>query len=457
MARVWARLTLKRFVILCTIAGLLYVSRLLVTRGNNTTGNERANLDERPRQDGHHFERQEKAIAWKENSDEIPRADGLHFERREKAIAWQENSDEIPRDDGHHFGGKRKAKAWWENSHVRPRQDGFHSEEREKAKAWKENVFERPKQDRHRMEEREKPAASVEQKRVDNSDEPHRLQRAAKMAMMIEKDPDVHSNTKKQANWHTGAEIINPHPYIFTINNPGKCGDVFLLIMVTSAPLNTVQRYAIRRTWGNETNADPGTVIKTVFTVGKPDNQRVQTRLERENMVYKDIIQEDFVDSYRNLTLKTVMCLKWASEFCPGAKFVMKADDDTFVNIYSLVRYLKHLPATNTRGLVTGYLYSGAKPVRNRASQRGKPNKWYLSKEEYSRETFPNYPCGFAYVMSGDVVRPLYEVSPTVKYLFLEDVFLGLCLEKLGIEPGRSVRPPPSLLLQRRLVQNRGF
>ncbi|XP_078662134.1 lactosylceramide 1,3-N-acetyl-beta-D-glucosaminyltransferase-like [Branchiostoma floridae x Branchiostoma belcheri] len=205
--------------------------------------------------------------------------------------------------------------------------------------------------------------------------------------------------------------------------------------MVTSAPLNTVQRYAIRRTWGNETNADPGTVIKTVFTVGKPDNQRVQTRLERESMVYKDIIQEEFVDSYRNLTLKTVMCLKWASEFCPGAKFVMKADDDTFVNIYSLVRYLKHLPASNTRKLVTGYLYSGAKPVRNRASQRGKPNKWYLSKEEYSRETFPNYPCGFAYVMSGDVVRPLYEVSPTVKYLFLEDVFLGLCLEKLGIEP----------------------
>ncbi|XP_035657367.1 beta-1,3-galactosyltransferase 5-like [Branchiostoma floridae] len=190
------------------------------------------------------------------------------------------------------------------------------------------------------------------------------------------------------------------------------------------------RRFAIRHTWGNETNV-PGTVIKTVFAVGKPGNASTQRGLEYENKVYKDIIQEDFVDSYKNLTLKTVMCMKWASEFCPYAKFVMKADDDAFVNMFNLVRLLR---SKMPKEFVTGHVYTEAKPDR-------RPDKrWYLSEEEYPRETFPKYPCGFAYVMSYDVTGLIYEVSLTLKYLFLEDVFLGLCLEGLSLQPAHDGR-----------------
>ncbi|KAI8497231.1 hypothetical protein Bbelb_251800 [Branchiostoma belcheri] len=231
-------------------------------------------------------------------------------------------------------------------------------------------------------------------------------------------------------------KVINPHPYKFTINNPGKCRagkDVFLLIMVISAPGDADLRHAIRKTWGQET-IDADIVMKTVFTVGIPNNASVQKNLEQENTLNQDIIQENFVDSYRNLTLKTVMCLKWASEFCPGAKFVMKVDDDTFVNIYSLVRHLKRLSANKTTRLVTGHVNSGVEPIRD-LNTTDKNKRWYISTKDYPWETFPDYASGLAYVMSGDVVRPLYEASWTVKYLFLEDVFLGHCMEKLGIKP----------------------
>ena len=40
-----------------------------------------------------------------------------------------------------------------------------------------------------------------------------------------------------------------------------------------------------------------------------------------------------FQDTYRNLTLKTVMGLKWSAIFCPQARHVMKTDDDIFVNV----------------------------------------------------------------------------------------------------------------------------
>ncbi|XP_078582023.1 beta-1,3-galactosyltransferase 5-like [Branchiostoma floridae x Branchiostoma japonicum] len=248
-------------------------------------------------------------------------------------------------------------------------------------------------------------------------------------------DPPVPVHLTAREMEPTDSPVINPHPYTFTINNPGKCAgsDVFLLVIVTSSPDNHAQRFAIRQTWGNETNV-PGTVIKTVFAVGKPGNASTQRGLEYENKVYKDIIQEDFVDSYKNLTLKTVMCMKWASEFCPYAKFVMKADDDAFVNIFNLVRLLR---SKMPKEFVTGHVYTEAKPDR-------RPEKrWYLSEEEYPRETFPKYPCGFVYVMSYDVTGLIYEVSLTLKYLFLEDVFLGLCLERLNLQPAHDGRFNP--------------
>ncbi|XP_078674751.1 beta-1,3-galactosyltransferase 5-like [Branchiostoma floridae x Branchiostoma belcheri] len=229
----------------------------------------------------------------------------------------------------------------------------------------------------------------------------------------------VRSNTNESA-------VISPYPYTYVINSPEKCsgGDVILVVMVTSSPGNHAQRRAIRQTWGNDTSI-PG--IRTLFAVGTTDKATTQRGLDHEGQAHQDIIQGNFIDSYRNLTLKTVMCLKWASEFCPGAKFFMKADDDTFVNIFTLLRHLRGLGSNTTERFVMGWIYNaGGKPKRTPG------NKWYLSRQDYPRDTFPKYPCGFAYVISNDITGLLYQVSLTLKYLFLEDVFLGLCLEKLG-------------------------
>ncbi|CAH1241654.1 B3GALT1 [Branchiostoma lanceolatum] len=143
-------------------------------------------------------------------------------------------------------------------------------------------------------------------------------------------------------------DLINPHTYTFVLNNPDKCKsgeDVFLLILVSTRHLNHRQRYEIRQTWGKEANV-PGVVIKVLFAVGLVTDAALQRGLEHESRVHKDIIQENFIDSDRNRTLKTIMGLKWAAQFCPQAQYVMKANDDTFVNVFSLVKYLKDLHVT---------------------------------------------------------------------------------------------------------------
>ncbi|XP_019636653.1 PREDICTED: beta-1,3-galactosyltransferase 5-like [Branchiostoma belcheri] len=282
-------------------------------------------------------------------------------------------------------------------------------------------------------ENRKADSIEHEHRRTDSIEHEHR------MADSIEHERRGNKSAKVGESQHgpdtdKGSETvadINPHPYSFLINNPGKCEnqDVFLLIMVTSAAGNTRQRSDVRKTWGKETNM-PGVNIKTVFAIGKAGDITHQTALAEENKAHRDILQEDFADTPRNSSLKTVMCLRWASQFCGNAEFVLKAEDDTFVNLIPLVNHLRDLHAGNTTRLIMGYTYSGTKPLRDPFFIP----KWYVSEQEYARDTYPTYPGGFAYVMSNDVLRPLYEVSFKVKYLSLEDVFLGLCAEKLGIE-----------------------
>ena len=50
--------------------------------------------------------------------------------------------------------------------------------------------------------------------------------------------------------------------------------------------------------------------------------------IEKEAKREADLVQGDFKDTYHHLAYKNVMGKLWASEFCPQAEFVVKADDD---------------------------------------------------------------------------------------------------------------------------------
>ena len=53
-------------------------------------------------------------------------------------------------------------------------------------------------------------------------------------------------------------------------------------------------------------------------------------------------MQEDFVDSYANLTVKSLMMLKWFSQSCSDkALYLMKTDDDMYVNLVNLYDMVK--------------------------------------------------------------------------------------------------------------------
>lgn len=56
--------------------------------------------------------------------------------------------------------------------------------------------------------------------------------------------------------------------------------------------------------------------VKIVFLIGQTLNNETQNKIYDESDTYRDLIQESFIDSYNNLTLKSIMMLKWVSNNC---------------------------------------------------------------------------------------------------------------------------------------------
>lgn len=73
----------------------------------------------------------------------------------------------------------------------------------------------------------------------------------------------------------------------------------------------------------------PGNIdseYKVVFLLGLPNHDNdstIQNKIEEESEKYGDVIQEGFIDSYNNLTLKSIMMLKWINNNCnDSGKFI---------------------------------------------------------------------------------------------------------------------------------------
>ncbi|XP_067003763.2 beta-1,3-galactosyltransferase 1 isoform X2 [Anabrus simplex] len=214
------------------------------------------------------------------------------------------------------------------------------------------------------------------------------------------------------------------------IAQPDLCGQqLFLLIVVCSAVTNFEARAAIRETWASvaSTSNNNTKTVKVAFLLGDPDNSTLQEQVEEESIRHGDVIQEGFIDSYNNLTLKTVMMLKWVHSYCTSAHFIMKTDDDMFVNINNLIKLLK---VKGGPGLLLGTLICGAKPILDANS------KWYSPRYMYAGRVYPNYVSGTGYVMAADVAQNLYRVALRTPLFHLEDVYLtGVCARKAGIRP----------------------
>ena len=195
-----------------------------------------------------------------------------------------------------------------------------------------------------------------------------------------------------------------------------------LLILVSSAPANFGRRFLIRQTWG----ADNKIVSqwKTYFLLGQIKDPTRSVLLKKENRIYGDMIRADYYESYWNQSLKIQMAFEWAARYCHFS-YLLKVDDDVFVNAKSLVDVL-HLKTTPKKGLYMGKLNHNPFVKRD--------GKWRVSSEEYSGTHYPDFCSGAGFVMSYDVVESMVPLFDVIKPFRLDDVYVGILVGKLGVK-----------------------
>ena len=69
---------------------------------------------------------------------------------------------------------------------------------------------------------------------------------------------------------------------------------------------------------------------------GVTTDAALQRRVEEESSQHGDLVQGDFLDTYHNLSYKATMGNLWVAEFCSQAQFVVKTDDDMYVDLYEV-------------------------------------------------------------------------------------------------------------------------
>lgn len=112
-------------------------------------------------------------------------------------------------------------------------------------------------------------------------------------------------------------------------------------------------------------------------------------------------------DTYRNLTYKHIMALKWFTENYPHVNYLLKLDDDVFVNIPAVHEHLLNNKQQ------TKYLLG--RPMARTVSSTG---KWKVIPEEFAGDQYPEYVGGPSIFYSNDFVIAVF--NKMFKTLFLD-------------------------------------
>ena len=119
--------------------------------------------------------------------------------------------------------------------------------------------------------------------------------------------------------------------------------------------------------------------ISIVFLVGKAKTLSLLKKIKEENENFGDILMMDFEDSYNNLTIKTMMTLKFhlMDQWLQIPKYLFKVDDDSYVNIPSLYKLAFNSSISSKKDLLTGYALMGSK--------KGPVKVWRVSKKDRNK------------------------------------------------------------------------
>ncbi|KAL3861237.1 hypothetical protein ACJMK2_007285 [Sinanodonta woodiana] len=204
----------------------------------------------------------------------------------------------------------------------------------------------------------------------------------------------------------------------YVLNSPNACANkqINIIIIVHSAASNFQRRNVLRETWLNSVLLEKMS-SQHVFLLGKTHNATTQDMISEERQIHGDIVQGDFIDDYHNLTHKAVLGLNWIYEICKNARFVLKVDDDVYLNIFRLMDEI--LPSVQYSPYsIMCNVHHDLDVVRH--------GKWAVDIDYFPTCTLYPFPyCGGGFALFSSTVVPLLlDLAHSVPFIWIDDVYV---------------------------------
>lgn len=193
-----------------------------------------------------------------------------------------------------------------------------------------------------------------------------------------------------------------------------------ILVYFQSKWEHVLKRRNLRQTWASAFAYNNGRQMKFAFILGKPTDVNDQVKINNEQMLHGDIIEGDFIDSVRNLTFKSVIVMDFIERSCKYVKYIIKADDDIFLNLFVVMQ--KVLPTINPeeRVIACHVIESGKSPIG-----RDKASNWYIPPNIFTNRTYlPQFCSGYMVIMTWRLVRDLYSTAKVSPLVGVDDVYM---------------------------------
>lgn len=112
-----------------------------------------------------------------------------------------------------------------------------------------------------------------------------------------------------------------------------------------------------------------GDKVTFVFLLGEVyKNQTLQEKIRGESDRFNDIVQESFIDSYYNLSIKSANLLKVFTQYCTlSSEYLLKIDDDVFLNIERFIDLLEK--EKESQNFLKGKVFNITGPIRDNYSK----------------------------------------------------------------------------------------
>ena len=182
------------------------------------------------------------------------------------------------------------------------------------------------------------------------------------------------------------------------------------------------QKEAIEETYAN-TALFKTVHFKLIIFVGKTVNATLNADIHQEFRKHRDMVVGDFIDTFRTLSLKLIFGLKWISQYCNKVPYIIKVDDDAFVNIFEIQNLIQQHSQKKNFIMCAVLDYSSIYRWKQNNNLYCQQIKVCVDDDFLpGLRTYPRYCNGQMFVFPNELLQPLVNAIYVTPYFWLDDV-----------------------------------